>query len=484
MKSFLSSRYMMIAVFAFFLYFFTIAHPVYPFDIDDWGYMTSTRWAHPILFDWNPTRVLPELLIPICSEISFILTRITGISIVDTMTAVTAILLSSVIMFYYESVENFLIKRCGAEICDARFISVFFLAMHFIAFSLRYEQNPHFFYSHDLCCYYYYTIPNLLCAIFVLHYLTGRITFIGKSYKTAVYVLILYLLLLSNLYSSIIIASFFGVLLLHNLISCLLNKEFGIVQFFLQNKFFILIISAWLIVHLIELTGGRAASLPYSSFLGVEQSLKSLNWELHTLTTKFVGIILLVSVVYLFLKKKKILRDKMLLMLCSMSFFALVYSFLLSARVDARYMMRSDVLFSWFFFLLLAFVYASASIFKRFKFMRIISFVLLIIYMTHCNKPSRTFMDVNNVNPKWGMELSRRNIDYIKNLEHEENKKMILPKFPIEGNFPLSPSFYGDNIVKLLYKQGEIKYIYHVEDIVDTVYAPCYMSTEYQMVYY
>lgn len=61
---------LMFAIFAFFMYFFTIAHPVYPFDIDDWGNMISMRWAHPIPYDWNPTKVLPEMLLPLCTEIA------------------------------------------------------------------------------------------------------------------------------------------------------------------------------------------------------------------------------------------------------------------------------------------------------------------------------------------------------------------------------------------------------------------------------
>lgn len=63
---------LMFSIFAFFMYFFTIAHPVYPFDIDDWGNMISMRWAHPIPYDWNPTKVLPEMLLPLCTEICYI----------------------------------------------------------------------------------------------------------------------------------------------------------------------------------------------------------------------------------------------------------------------------------------------------------------------------------------------------------------------------------------------------------------------------
>lgn len=41
--------------------------PIVPFDTDDWCYMGYYRLPIPIWGDWNPSRVLPEVMMPYVS---------------------------------------------------------------------------------------------------------------------------------------------------------------------------------------------------------------------------------------------------------------------------------------------------------------------------------------------------------------------------------------------------------------------------------
>ena len=55
--------------FAFFVAFFSTVHPIVISDTDDWLYSYEARNAIPIVHLWNPTRVLPEILMPFVTRI-------------------------------------------------------------------------------------------------------------------------------------------------------------------------------------------------------------------------------------------------------------------------------------------------------------------------------------------------------------------------------------------------------------------------------
>lgn len=44
--------------------------PMYIFDTDDWTYIGHRRHAFPEFNEWNPTKILPETLMPLASQIA------------------------------------------------------------------------------------------------------------------------------------------------------------------------------------------------------------------------------------------------------------------------------------------------------------------------------------------------------------------------------------------------------------------------------
>lgn len=53
-----------LVIFGLFLLFFLIINPIIPYDADDWTYLSRFRIPLPLISEWNPTKVLPETLMP------------------------------------------------------------------------------------------------------------------------------------------------------------------------------------------------------------------------------------------------------------------------------------------------------------------------------------------------------------------------------------------------------------------------------------
>ena len=53
-----------LAVFGILYLWFARVKPLVPYDGDDWLYLSYARKAVPLWGDWNPARVLPEVLMP------------------------------------------------------------------------------------------------------------------------------------------------------------------------------------------------------------------------------------------------------------------------------------------------------------------------------------------------------------------------------------------------------------------------------------
>ena len=57
-------------IFLSMLLFFLRIHPLIIYDADDWLYASYFRLPIPIWNDWNPSRVFPEIFMPLCSTLA------------------------------------------------------------------------------------------------------------------------------------------------------------------------------------------------------------------------------------------------------------------------------------------------------------------------------------------------------------------------------------------------------------------------------
>ena len=58
-----------VIIFVFVVVFYTYFHPLYIFDTDDWTYIAANRVPLPSTDAWNPTRILPEVLMPLTASL-------------------------------------------------------------------------------------------------------------------------------------------------------------------------------------------------------------------------------------------------------------------------------------------------------------------------------------------------------------------------------------------------------------------------------
>lgn len=197
------------------LLFFGRLHPLVPFDLDDWQYMSHIRAAYPLWGDWNPTRVFPEVFIPLSSVIGVAVVQPFVGDYLESLILVNALLISGFITLYVTTTKWFFEQKFGLQPWASTLLSWVVLLLHFMLFRVNQSGNFFAFFCDDVCCYYYYIIPATLSLSLMMWLLVRDAegsywrwqTF---SWRKALLLLSLYLCLFSNLYVSILPAMFFG----------------------------------------------------------------------------------------------------------------------------------------------------------------------------------------------------------------------------------------------------------------------------------
>lgn len=244
-----------LTVFFSMLVFFAVLHPIPIMDEDDVLYTVLSRPAIPIPGYWNPSRMMPEVLMPLCGNLAALCARLGFGSFIDCQVFLLAAMLSGFITAYVYAFRRLLELRFHTESFTAVCLSGLFLLLHFLIFRTDYSRNLYMFYSYDACCVFYYTMPALLCCTLVLYFMASQdgqaILTEGSLLRKSLLVLALYFALFSNLFGSVILAVYAGFRVLRNL----LRKR----RAFLKNNVLMIgIVVLWLIAVCLEATGGRA----------------------------------------------------------------------------------------------------------------------------------------------------------------------------------------------------------------------------------
>lgn len=461
--------YLLILVFAF--VWFTQVHPLVIFDADDWTYLTPDREAWPILGEWNPAKVFPEIFMPLCSTVGNFLLMPLLKDYVTVMTVTHAYVVSAFIVLYVSCVARLLKRLFLLDTWGEIYAGALLLIFHFLALRSRETNNLYLFYCKDVNCYYNYLIPGLLNGCIVLWMMKNPqfdyFMSTGSQGAKGLGVLVLYLAIFSNLADSVILAVYAGAKLLVDFIDILSREKKLEIKTFLKDRvLFLGIFAAWLVSALFELSGGRAGAGASGSLLQrltdtaycLLQVLKSCNVLFLILCAAIVA-----GAVVLYLRSKG--QDKPFRNLCTLwvvCILAMVFCMVvLCAMVDPSYIYRAEYLFPIFFYCLMLIMLCFGYVLQRSPKLLLILPVLLCVLISETDTREKTFQESNigNVDSSICADISRDLIEQVSAACEAGEKEMTLyvPLWDSEDNWPHALQLM-DRIRYALYAHRVIDY--------------------------
>lgn len=456
-------------VFSCFFIFFTVAHPLYIYDIDDWTYISYSRQAWPSTNNWNPTRIMPETIMPLVSEIAVNLIMPFTKDYIVSMAYIFSVVLSLVITFYLLSFVNVIKKHFNLDIKIIYILMIILALLHFLPFNVNTTGNTHLLYSQNVTCYFYYILSALINAIIVMYFIMNQKLEFNKSQKlfcNGFIILAIYLSINSNLFQSIILISYVIMRLLVNLYSSVCAKDGGryyLVNYIKNNIFEIVIFILWIFSALIELNGGRASSISSGKGLLLKDSIRAFFQSIQNINMLFVYgnmIIILASLIIYALSHKSDIDNVYIVLFIKISIclmFSVVYLVLLCSKTGAVYLKRADVMISWMYWLLMLVVISLAYIIKKLPHFTLFIPLILYILIFETAINGKTFAESNSAgyNAQLVKELDNNIIAQVEEAEKagKDNIDVLVPVYDSSDNWPIA-TYGGERISDTLFRHG------------------------------
>lgn len=472
-------------IFAFLFIWFSRIHPLIPFDCDDWTYLSYVRLATPIWGDWNPAKVLPEVMYPFFSNIAaFVLMPLMG-DYIDAQTLMHALVVSAAITGYLWCFAHLMRRVFSCSRVTTCVLTTLFFALHFLVFRTAEENNTHLFHTVSLNCYYNYLLPMLLNASLVMVLLTSEKTQVfvrtGRPELRGLFFILVYLAIFSNLPASGILAAFAGSRVLLALMRQ--GKQLKIKPFLAENVFFLCILGAWLVSAVFELSGGRAKSaMEGASLLGQLRTtcyyLKCVLQESNRLFLISSAVVVAAAVLcMLFSGGPRSLNPKPASVLAAFMISAaalIVYMILLCTAVGPFKMRTVEFLFAIYFHILLLVLLALGYLVDHFPRLMLMLPLLTIFLISSINTNGNTFLEINprNLPAERCAALSRYIIEQYQRADRAGEREMILhlPQFtsdPENGdNWPYTLVLV-DRISNTLYNHGVTSRLIDITPVID-----------------
>lgn len=461
----------LVASFFLLCIFFTQVNPIIVFDSDDWLYVYSARPAIPLWGEWNPSRVLPEVLMRIVSEFgAFVINPFLN-DYISSISIAYALVVSFFICLYLYRFIRFIRSRFNIATWATLLISVLFLALHFLAFRHFLSNNEYLFRANDATCYFYYTIPTLINASIVLFFMEkNRYSF--RDYESKIKLgflfIFLYFAIFSNLFQTSILISCMLFVVLKEFI---LNHKEPFMSKVKNIQIPLVCMLLWLGSLLFEFFGGRAGRGDNSFDLA--GTLKSLSTALFRLNGVFAVILLfaLIILIILFIRKRKEKTMKpffQIVLFCIFGIlFTLLFNILLCAKVNINYIHRSEILICVFFYVFLLISVIICKIVNR-DFVKIILPLFIVVVCSFIFTSSRTFKESNTegLTSEKCKQIDEYLIEQIIQVDKDGLREVELhvPVFDNQENWPIT-EYGAKRIPKALYKhhivQNDIEVVYY-----------------------
>lgn len=469
-----------IGVFLFIYIFFSQVHPIYPYDADDWTYLFASRSMYPSMEEYNPTRILPEILMPFTGQISMAIVYPLVGDITKSVCFTSSFILALFITVYIILFYRMLLKTLKLSSAVSLLLSLLFLFFHFLFYKIGEGGNQYLFYSFDLCCHYNYTIPNLLACIVVFLFMTDGLEYFDireKPLQKGLFILLIYYAVFSHLFSSIILISYLVSFLCIKLILSIRNKR-DMKDFVICYILHICTIIAWMLGLIMESLGTRAnavsemADVSFVPLLksAVQNYLQMSFFQVNTLSMILIFLFIAAFVVVTICKKElKDWRLKLVILLVAMVICS-IFLVLLGVNTYTYYLLRAMTFYAVPFFMILIGLLCLALLVCQYHSLSFILPFLLLLCCCSTNGRENTFLDIQTLNinqkvqgryqipPYAILKQNRENITTIIEAAHKGKNEacVYVPKFEKEDNWPIT-DYYGKRLSRFLDKYGIIR---------------------------
>lgn len=353
-----------IIIFILSFVYFALITPTVPFDGDDWRYIGAMRLPIPLWGAWNPTRVLPEVLMPICGYIAaFIIYPFSG-NYIGAITTATALVISLFVVGMFYCFYLFMRKYLKLTWREALISQILFFLSFFLLYKNINQESYSMFWTGDLACDFYYLVPGLLNASVILIILQTSnfvITFSKlNNLKKGLFLVALYFAIFSNTQLNIILATVCFTKLVKIFWDMTRNRNILNYQAWRKNWFYVVTLFLWLLTIVFDLNGARAQRVQgatqgtlkvrFFSTLNQIHQFVVLQNKLFLLTSL---ILVLAAVIFGIVKKKSNILEAVIISIVSM-LTSLIYLLLAYMQAGGTYAARPDAMWAVSFFFLLA----------------------------------------------------------------------------------------------------------------------------------
>ena len=464
------------AVFIILLVFFTVAHPIVPFDADDWLYLGGFGHPFPIIGAWNPSRVFPGVSIPFAGLFAaYIVNPILG----DYLTSISftvAVIVAIFTTVFYWSLYRLFLSITGDKIISIS-SGLIVLCLCFVFFKTQEEGSQYMLYAHNLCTYFFYTIPNLLNSILTcmfMHFAAcgTNISIKGLGRTTFIFVAItLYFAIFSMLYSVIILA----VYCFWQLFISITQKEK-----ITKNFALIIILAGFLVYMILEFTGRRAAwtirETGNYSFFSLEylRHCKEALINLLGLVRQIQGILFVTLPINFFAiallrfniaedKNKPLIKTGIISLL---GFVSLIPAMVMVAgRSNPFHAGNIEYMYSIFFYYILFSMLSMIYILTKLKIAAVIlPFFLVFFFLetTNTNMPYSKQPDYaihyfgHDITTRQKIDLTNNWIEQVKiaDKDHAESVTIIIPESSYPNGWPIALESFPGYFSQSLYVHG------------------------------
>ncbi len=456
-------------VFVGLLLFFTFLNPLIIYDADDWMYISELRKPIPIIHAWNPARVFPETFMPLVSYFGALIINPIINDYFKSLSLAHGLFASIVITLYFVEFSLMFYRRKKTTASISIVYGLLFILLHFISHIMKGYDNFFLLGAINVTCFYFYVLAVIINASLVMHFISygGPKAWVKNSsiIHKIIVAIWAYFAVFSNLFSSVVLATYIGTELLLTLIKEIKAKEFKLKNYCYSNWLNLLLIIVWFSANLFETTGGRANDIHGNTLTNIPIAFA------YTIAGfVYINIFFLIFEIIIFYKWKKIKKhfsEKSLFFIVCVGI-QLLYIILISSASEVTYTNRTEVTLGNYFYIFGALISCLDQLIAHDKRYKKLPLILCGTFLLLLNHPGRIFYPYNfsYLSYEQCNDLMNDIISQFKEAEAngETEIVLVLPKYDDEGNWPLA-NYIGERISKALKRQRVLDTYITVKDL-------------------